>query len=149
MTDPDASDSNIFGRIDAEHQELRDLLARIHRTLANDQSSVEEVTKLLRTLCDDLRAHFRNEEEQGFFSQITDHAPRLTSHADSLCGEHLEMLLDAEALAKQSEMGDGTDRWRQALSEAFHSLSKQLMHHESEENQLLQQAYSEDIGGQD
>jgi hypothetical protein len=36
--------------------------------------------------------------------------------------------------------------WRLDLSSEFHAFTKELMHHESEENKLLQQAYQEDIG---
>jgi hypothetical protein len=52
-------------------------------------------------------------------------------------------------LCKAASTGDGSAEWWQNLDEAFHGLSKDLMHHENHENQILQDAYTDDIGAGD
>ena len=143
-----ADDADIIRRIEAEHEELRELLGTIHLALA-DELSVAQVTRLLQSLADELQVHFNDEEEQGFFSQITDQAPRLSNQAEQLCREHDDMLSDVLNMINEARRGDGSATWRKELGDTFHTFSKRLMRHESNESDMLQQAYGEDVGGVD
>ena len=144
MSYPDPQSQNAIKRVEREHEELRALIGAIHKSLAERSSRATIVSKQLNTLCDKLECHFRMEEEGGFFSQITDQAPRLSNQADKLCEEHGMMLEEARVIANKAIRGEWLD-----VQQAFHEFSKRLMHHEGEENEMLQKAYWEDIGPAD
>jgi hypothetical protein len=59
------------------------------------------------------------------------------------------MLHTASELARFASAGSGSESWWRELNSRFHVFSKELMHHEGEENQLLQEAYQDDIGSKD
>ena len=136
-------------QVEREHEELRQLLGTIHKSLAEPSSSMSLVAQQLATLCDKLECHFRTEEDGGFFAQITDQAPRLSDQADKLCEEHRAMLDEAQAIAAKATLSDPSNDLRQEIQSVFHEFSKHLMHHEHEENEMLQKAYWDDIGPAD
>lgn len=140
---------DINERIRQEHERLRNLLGSIARGLLARQGTVEDVVQQFSLLRDELQAHFEEEEHQGFFDQITDQAPRFARQTTKLCDEHIQMLNEVTGLIGQAEVGDGSNGWWSAMESAFHDLSKELMQHEHEENELLQVAYSDDIGSKD
>jgi hemerythrin len=132
-----------------EHEELRERIGRIHRALALEEISDLEVSAMLRELCMALESHFENEENDGFIDEVTAHDPRLTSAARRLCREHQEMLRTATEMARFATTGANSKTRARELRSRFQAFRKQLMHHESDENGLMQQAYQEDIGAHD
>lgn len=132
-----------------EHEELRSKLGRIHHALPESEGRRAEIESLLRDLRDALAAHFDHEEHKGFFHDITERAPRLNPQADKLCTEHEEMLQTADELVQLVSAGASSENWLPEVHARFREFSKRLMHHESEENGLLQQAFQEDIGSND
>ncbi len=132
-----------------EHDELRALLGEIGQILSARQVPLEEVLRKLSLLRNQLETHFQHEEAEGFFEQIADHAPRLAGRINNLCTEHVSMLEEIDGLMEQAMQGDGSDGWWQFIAAAFHDLSKRLMEHERVENELLQRAYTDDIGSKD
>ena len=144
-----STESEAIESIQQEHEALREKLRHIHDVLAAHDTPGERLSVLLRNLHDALVVHFSNEEFHGFFGEITAHAPQLKSSADKLCAEHLGMLHRASELGRFAAAGTGSEAWWRELRAGFQVFSKQLMHHESNENALLQQAYQEDIGTND
>lgn len=149
MTTPKPTSTGPIEQVEQQHEEIRQSIAEIHRVLAAGESTAPQLAARLKAFCSMLDDHFRTEEADGFFDQITDQAPRLSPRADKLCHEHQQMLGGAKSLVKQAIDGDGSQAWRETLNKAFHEFSRSLMHHESEENELLQQAYTDDIGDKD
>jgi len=149
MSDPTAKEHEIQERIRQEHERLRDLLGQITREMSARKGTAADLAQQLRSLRDQLHAHFVEEEEHGFFDQITSQAPRLSGQTEKLCEEHVDMLDKLDKLVGQAEQGDGSDDWWSGLVKAFHDLSRELMQHEHEENELLQKVYSDDIGEKD
>jgi iron-sulfur cluster repair protein YtfE (RIC family) len=144
------TNSEVFARIKQEHDALRDKLRRIHAVLAGPEIAADEITILLHEFQSALAVHFSNEEEsEGFFDEVTAQAPRLAHQAGRLCNEHEEMLRKATELCRFAAAGSPSIAWWRELSSRCHEFSRQLMHHESEENKLLQQAHQEDIGAND
>ena len=144
--DPKITSREVFERIKQEHDALREKLRRIHDVLAGPEIAAEEMARLLREFQNALKVHFSNEESDGFFEEVTTQAPRLADRANQLCIEHEQLLHKATELCRLAEAGSlSTASWRE-LSSRWHEFSKQLMHHESEENTLLQQTHQEDIG---
>jgi iron-sulfur cluster repair protein YtfE (RIC family) len=139
----------IYEQIHREHAALRALLSRVDRTLNDQCVEANDVVELLCRLYDALRNHFHCEEEGGFYAQISSDAPRLTGRTRNLSSEHRDLLSLAANLVQSS-----TECWKapmpwQTLREEFQILHQQLRQHESEENQLLQEAYQDDFGGND
>ncbi len=145
MTDPVAHE-NTYERIRREHEELRELLASVHRTLTKRLETVAAVSDIFALLCNQIKTHFSEEETAGFFDEIVAQAPHLSPQTEYLCNEHGCLLETARKLADEANDGDGSDDWWQQLESEFHEFSKQLMEHESKENDLLWQAYHDDIG---
>ncbi len=147
MTDPLAHEA--YDRIRREHEELRELLGSVHRTLTKRLGTVADVSEMFASLCNQIATHFSEEEVAGFFDEIVAQAPRLSPQTEHLCNEHACLLETARKLADQANDGDGSDDWWQQLESEFHEFSKQLMQHENKENDLLWQAYHDDIGSPD
>jgi iron-sulfur cluster repair protein YtfE (RIC family) len=146
-TQQDVGDVN--QAIRQEHEQLRALLGEIGQVLTTRHVPIDAVVRKLSLLRDQLELHFRHEESEGFFEQIADQAPRLAGRIAKLCVEHLAMLREIDVLLEQAMQGDSSEGWWRFTGAAFHDLSKRLMEHEREENELLQRTYTDDIGSKD
>jgi len=140
----------VYDRIRDEHVALRDKLGRIHSVLASEEISEKEIQRLLEEFHAALKLHFAGEEEvEGFFEDVVTRAPQLASRADRLYHEHEDLLQRADELCRFAAAGSPSLTWWRELSCRCHEFSRDLMHHESEENQLLQAVYQDDIGTTD
>jgi iron-sulfur cluster repair protein YtfE (RIC family) len=136
----------IFRDVDVEHAEMRELLANVHRVLADQNQSSSEVVAMLDSLFGFLKAHFQHEDEGGFFDQITEQSPRLSDRAEEVQQEHATLLTEFQTLRALAERGGGDAAWWSQLNSEFHRLCKQLMHHEHREEDLLQESFNDEIG---
>jgi iron-sulfur cluster repair protein YtfE (RIC family) len=136
-------------RITQEHAALRQKVHGIHSALAEQDPNSIEIETLLREFLDALKLHFASEEDAGFFTEVCSRAPRLAGRAGALCFEHCQLLQEAVALSHFAEAGSPSMQWWRELSARCHEFSKRLMHHESEENKLLQDVHQSDIGSGD
>jgi len=143
------SQSDAIDRVLQEHNALRDKVSRIHTVLASPEPAQDEIETLLRDFLNALLVHFSNEENEGFFDEVTAHSPRLAGQAGKLCVEHKQMLREADELCRFAAAGSPSMPWWRELSSRCHEFSKRLMHHEHEENKLLQEAHQTDIGAYD
>jgi iron-sulfur cluster repair protein YtfE (RIC family) len=135
-------------QIQREHEELRGLLGEIHRVLSERLESVANVSEMLASLSKHIETHFSEEEVDGFFDDIVEQAPRLSTRTSALRNEHVRLLESVRALAGLARSEDCRDWWEQ-LERKFHTFSKELMQHEGSENELLQDSLEDDIGAQD
>ena len=147
MSQTDPSDVN--QHIREEHETLVRLIGELHRALTERDEPVADVARLVCSLQEHLAIHFREEEDDGFFDQIVDLAPRFSEQTDELREEHAQLNSELDELAKLAGTEAGSDEWWQRLEQGFHHLGKHLMHHEHKENELLQDAYEDDIGSKD
>jgi hypothetical protein len=133
-----------------EHDALREKIKHLHSVLAGPAPNQEEVESLLRDFMLALIIHFTNEElDEGFFAEISAHAPRLAGKAGELCVEHETLLRDVDELCRFAAAGSPSMPWWRELNTRCHELTKRLMRHEHEENRLLQEAHQTDIGTYD
>ena len=148
MNEKTASDTRAE-QIRREHEELRQLLGSVRRTLADRLETVASVVEKLSDLCEHVETHFAEEETGGFFDQVLEKEPRFGNRTQALQNEHVQLLAAVRKLAETSlAEGDSDDWWRRVEGE-FHEFSKDLMRHESKENELLQDTLSVDIGAED
>ncbi len=143
------SKHELFEEIRREHEELRVLLGDIKRMLGKRLETVASVAEMLASLGEHVETHFAEEETAGLFEHVVDRAPHLSERIEALRTEHQQLLSDVRRLSQVASAGDRSGDWWQQLETAFHEFSSGLMHHESAENDLLQEAYTDDIGAAD
>ena len=134
----------------ARHQELKALLARIEQGLEERTATVDEVSDMLGLLGDRLVKHFAMEEDGGYFADVLLHAPQLISKANALLAQHPKMCAQAKDLAAEiSIRKQARPDWWQHTVELFRAFREELTRHERQEDGLLQEAYTRDIGAND
>jgi hypothetical protein len=145
----DTSAESVYERTQLEHEQLREKIGNLHQRFAARGTAPDEIVRLLHDLRGALATHFNNEECEGFFEQIVTRAPQLSRQAQHLTHEHLDMLEQLDSLVRASEFAAEEGKLSSELAARFHEFSKHLMHHESEENGMLQSAYGDDLGTKD
>jgi hypothetical protein len=134
----------------ARHQELKALIARIGNALETRKATVEEVSAMIGQLGDNLVKHFALEEDGGYFADALLHAPQLISKANALLAQHPKMCLQAKDLVQQlSEVRQVGENWWSRTTELFIAFRDEINRHEKQENVLLQEAYTQDLGAND
>lgn len=141
--------SAIYQYIRDEHEALRHLLSHLHQALTGRTETPHHIAEMIGSLQKHLATHFVEEEQEGFFDGIVEQAPRLADRANQLREEHASLQQAAEELNRVATTEAGSTAWWQEVNERFHLLSRDLMHHEHKENDLLQDAYENDIGSKD
>ena len=137
-------------KLAAEHKQLRTLLGDAARTFAQRREAVKEAARTLAAVSEEVREHFQDEEkEDGFYEQIVEQAPRLLGRADELRAEHAGFRQSVVKLTETLRRVHDYESWWEKLEQGFHQFSADLMRHESDECELLQDAYEEDIGSED
>ena len=93
--------------------------------------------------------HFAAEERVGFLSEAVNQAPRLSRRADELRAECAQLAEGLTSLhTRMRSAGRATRRWQELdtecrrFAEAYHD-------HESRENQLIHEAWAQDVGAVD
>jgi hypothetical protein len=132
-----------------EHEALEKKLTFLNEQLERREVPLEEVVRLLDGLRRFFVSHFRNEEDGGLFESVVERAPHLARLADKLTHEHVEILERLDGLLKFARRGTGQPLCWRMLSLRLRDLTNQLHQHESEENGMLQMAYSDDLGTKD
>ena len=138
-----------FEQVRREHDRLRELLGSMHRVLADRHEGGDEVAAMFDSLCQRLDSHFHTEDEGELFEQIIDHAPHLADRANATRAAHDGLLNRIQEIAEQAHAKTGSDQWWQQLSEEFQHFGTELMQHENQEGELIQEAYGDDIGSKD
>ncbi len=141
--------SPIFGDIDAEHGKMRHILGDLHSMVEDRRATKDAIVSALDSFVEYLRDHFAHEDEGGFFQEITAIAPRLSGRANAIGREHVELLAAMEAYRDTAKAGTADSAWWDHLDKEFHRLMKDLMQHEHREQNLLQEAFHDDIGAGD
>lgn len=137
-------------QFDQEHKQLRTLLGEAVQSFARRREAVEEAARVLGVISDEVQEHFIEEEKcEGFYDQILEQAPRLQSRADMIRAQHEIFRNKVARLTQTVRRVHDYELWWDKLEKEFHAFSTELMHHESDEAELLQDAYEEDIGSKD
>lgn len=130
---------------EALHHSLRDV-----RSVLEDRQYPTRVPEVLLEFGTHAQAHFVHEEAMdGFFDSIVDQAPRLKSRADALILEHAAMSSELNELTRLAQELTGTDVWWSQLNKDFESFWQTFCRHERAENDLVQEAFHDDIGSKD
>lgn len=141
-----SKEKQIYDEIRREHEHLRELLGNLHQALIERREAANKLSEMMTSLQEHVRVHFHEEEEGGFFSEVTAQAPRMSDRADELKNEHVDlgaMVVELVTIANEE------NELCKSLDTKFHDFSRALMQHESKENELLLDAYEDDIGSAD
>lgn len=128
------------------------LLERVVARLAEGDASGQSraaVMLLLDHLGRGLRLHFDHEERDGSLVRALEVAPRFHRRANSLRAEHSNFLACAADLQRHAQRADrSAQRWR-SVRDGFSALRGALADHERAENEIVQSAWHDDLGGGD
>jgi hemerythrin len=138
-----------FQKIQEEHRQLKSLLVQIEAALAERSGSIETVVDLIGQLGHQLTKHFQTEEAGGYFADALYEAPQLVNRANDLMLQHPKMTKSARKLAEAADPDVDPERWWDQTTERFKALQEELVKHERDEDLLIQEAYTRDIGMND
>ena len=141
-----------FREIKEVNDELWRLLADVQHLCSRPISLRSQCGRLVGMLSqsrDQIALHFALEEAYGYFEEPLYAAPRLSEQADLLRSEHRDLYAQINDLAELAEQCQFDGRLASLAAEVcrrFDSFYAQLLQHEARENELIIQAYGEDIG---
>lgn len=85
-----------------------------------------------------LKAHFRHEEQSGFFQQIAEREPDYAPQCDRLVAEHQTLLNELDRLCTRLGTAEPEfENWG-AANRAFEDLLRKLENHEKQEHSLFE-----------
>lgn len=116
--------------------------------LASRANSPEDRAQLLDRLQythNQVVEHFRFEEQNGYMEAVRKRQPRLERTIQELAMEHRELTHALEELAAQARSASPDDEIRQKIREWL----ARIRHHETQENELVQDAFNLDIAAED
>ncbi len=146
MTTSNEQQQQIYEEIRREHEHLREVLGKIRHALNVRMEAATNLAEMMSSLQQHVSVHFHEEEEGGFFHEVVVQAPRMSNRADALKQEHVGL---ATAVVELVTIASEENELCKSLDTKFHDFSKTLMQHESKENELLLDAYDDDIGAAD
>jgi iron-sulfur cluster repair protein YtfE (RIC family) len=139
-----------ISQVHRQHEEivrhLRDLDERLAALRGPSRAGDvrNDVAGRLARLQSELAEHFAEEERVGFLPEAASLEPRLTHRARRILSQH--DLLRLELSNVVSTLARGTADWHQ-VREDFASFTSLLREHEQRENELINEAYLDDLGG--
>ena len=138
--------------IKEDDRRLRKQLAELQELCSNwprRATPVAQLAEMLVQLRNQLAMHFSLEESYGYFDEPVSAAPHLCHQADRLRRQHEELFDVLRGIAQcASRAADDQSSIEEStrLVSSYLRFHEQLQTHESAENELIQDAFNEDIG---
>ncbi len=135
-----------------DHHELRQLMH--HTSAMLDRSGPVEIeyprlVQMFSKLRDQLAMHFSLEEAYGYYEDAITVAPHLSRRAERLRGEHFTLFSDLCRLVEKAEQllyHEQPTTLLANLSGEYHRFLVRFRDHESQECDLILEAFNDDIG---
>ena len=138
--------------IKEDDRRLRHLLTEAQTAFGQRRSQRAWLIRTVALLCDlrdQLALHFTLEESYGYFDEPVCAAPWLSERAEALRAQHRDLFVlmceIVEAAERSLEPHVRRNRWDQ-VADRFDEFLAALGQHESDETDLIFQAYNDDIG---
>jgi hypothetical protein len=137
---------------------VTEALSRAHAALLEDLRQLEEAVRpAVGEGLAELRArlgatqahileHFRFEEQNGYMDAVRQREPRLERAVQELAEEHRRLAQSLDALIRKARAARGLG---ETVREAVRGWVDSVRRHEARENDLVQEAFSVDIGAED
>ncbi len=148
MSDTNAH-NDAYNELLRQHSKLRGLLDEIKLLLFERQCPFSEVASRLQDLREQVDVHFRTEEDSGCFGDLVNHAPRVSEKVVSLIAEHNDLSTEIHEIVERASSGIGQVSDWDEVSTMFGEFTAKLVNHETVENELMQEVFTEDIGSKD
>jgi len=139
-------DHELFKVVQEKNKELTESLEAVRQMVAKRTSGKLDLEESIAKLKDLLELHFEIEERGGFLGEIVESEPRYESQVETLLAEHRALLENFEKLRLLVHSGVESPALWARIESDFHKFVSRLLNHEHAEKQLLQCAYSDDIG---
>ncbi len=137
------------------HHELDRQIDRLKLELnANCETSIPDwlanCAQQFRQFHSELRAHMEIEEGDGFMVPVQQRRPTLTRKVEELLQQHREMAASCEDIeCSLLALSDPKRQDVTVIREKINALLTALEQHEQAENKLVQEVFTQDIGGSD
>ncbi|HUE72269.1 MAG TPA: hemerythrin domain-containing protein [Pirellulaceae bacterium] len=129
------------------HVAFRDDLGKLEKSVRPASvASLDEVQAELGAVRMHASEHFRLEERSEWMTKIKKRGPKLERLVQHLREEHRELLEAIDTLLKVIQAAKRLD---DGLREKVHQWIERVRRHESRENDLVQEAYTLDLGAAD
>ena len=137
-------------QVQREHKKISEMMFDLERWLAAPSDAEGSWTEALRgrlvPMAEVLKPHFAGEEASGFYKEVPIEFPRFARTLNRLMGEHQLILDELEGIIGDAEgAGEPPERQLRELTLRTSILLAMLRTHESEEDEVLQQAYWDDV----
>jgi ElaB/YqjD/DUF883 family membrane-anchored ribosome-binding protein len=127
----------------AFHADLRKLEVSVR---PSSTASLEDVRDELRSARTHTSEHFRLEEQSEWMDTVRKRGPNPERTVEHLRQEHRELL---EALDTLIEVVQSADRRDDVIREKIHKWVERVRRHETRKDDLIQEAYTLDLGAAD
>jgi len=132
-----------------QHVQIKALVDALSSRFDTEKTATRNLVSLINSLAAHLEMHFELEEENDCFDFVLRQAPRLSERVDQLLRQHTTLKTEVDALVTMARqaLAEGGDVTK--IASRFGKFRKQLLDHERAEIDLLQEAYTLDLGGGD
>lgn len=128
------------------HVALREDLRQLEEEARPGSGGLAKLRSRLDATRTVLVEHFRLEEQNGFMDAVRSREPRLDRAVQQLAQEHHQLAQALDALIERAELAAHLE---ERLREGIQSWVEHVRHHEARENELFQDAFSQDLGPED
>ena len=139
--------------IKEDDHRLRELFHETEQLFTSPRVDTRKlVTRRLWQLRDQLAMHFALENAFGYLAHVVEHAPRLCERAQRMVAEHDDLFLqlcDIIELSEEVSYHEIGARRGSDVARAFFEFQRQFCAHERHENELLFDAFDDDLGDGD
>jgi len=132
-----------------QHLQIEALLDTLSNRFDAEKTVTRNLVSLINSLAAHLEMHFELEEENEYFGNVVHRAPRLSEQVNQLLLQHKVLEIEVEGLVNRARKALSENDDVSELAARFHKFRKQLLDHEHAEIDLLQEAYTRDLGGGD
>ncbi|MEQ8786406.1 MAG: hemerythrin domain-containing protein [Pirellulaceae bacterium] len=132
-----------------EHAHLREMLRELAASLAARRATAKQLSELLEDARRQLVSHFEHEESGGFFHGLREAVPHYSDRITELEHEHAQFLSLLDQMRRRVLSHESEEVWRDDCDRLFAKFMENFAAHESGEHELMQEAYSQDIGAKD
>lgn len=134
-----------------EHRELVRWVSELDEwaapSVARDGGWGPELGRKSANVLEHLSHHFSGDAEGTFFADVAKRAPHLIGKLTGLTSEHAEILKEFRQVAEQASALDGDDMAAASrLAARTRRVVATLRRHEAEENELIFNAFWDDLG---
>ncbi|NOY42999.1 MAG: hemerythrin domain-containing protein [Planctomycetes bacterium] len=131
-----------------QHIQIEGLLGALHNRFESGRELSCNLVSLLNSLTSHLESHFELEED-GYYAELVQIAPRLSGRVDALIQQHGLFLDESRKLAVMAQEAFANSVEAPELAKRFEQFRQELLAHEKEETGILQEAYTRDLGEKD